>query len=98
MFNWKWNNKYHQCSGSNETTGEILTDQGHTTENLVCSKRLIRKPSKNGFARYQTGVGIGGALVKDKTFYYFNFEHTDICTLIKCTALSVTETKRNKHL
>jgi hypothetical protein len=28
--------------------------------------------------RYQTGVGIGGALVKDKTFYYFNFEHTDI--------------------
>jgi hypothetical protein len=23
-----------------------------------------------------TGAGVGGAIVKDKTFYYLNFEHT----------------------
>jgi hypothetical protein len=40
---------------------------------------------KNGFARYQVGAGIGGALVK-KNFYYFNFEHT---TDIKDNLLNV---------
>jgi hypothetical protein len=74
----KWNHKYLR-SGSNETTGKfsLLTDQGRQFDGKSSfAQRLIRNQVKNGFARYQTGVGIGGALVKDKTFYYFNFEHT----------------------
>ena len=31
---------------------------------------------KSGFQRQQFGFGVGGALVKDKTFYYLNAEQT----------------------
>jgi outer membrane receptor protein involved in Fe transport len=54
---------------------------------------------KDGFARYQAGGGIGGAFVKDKTFYYFNFEHTtDVKdNLLSSPALGVTETVRGTN-
>jgi hypothetical protein len=32
------------------------------------AKRFIRKPSKNGFARYQAGAGVGVLLQKTKPF------------------------------
>jgi hypothetical protein len=37
---------------------------------------VIYPKSSYGFARYQAGAGVGGYIVKDKTFYYLNFEHT----------------------
>ena len=54
---------------------------------------------KDGFARYQAGAGIGGAFVKDKTFYYFNFEHTtDIKdNLLNVPAFGITETVRGNN-
>jgi hypothetical protein len=65
-------------SGSNETTGEVffITRPGPSLDKSSFAQRdLSGNQVKNGFARYQVGAGIGGALVK-KNFYYFNFEHT----------------------
>jgi hypothetical protein len=43
---------------------------------------------KDGFARYQAGAGVGGAIVKDKTFYYLNFEHTtDVKDNLSCATI-----------
>jgi hypothetical protein len=55
-------------SGSNETTEVfLLLDLVlQLTESLACAKRFIRKPSKNGFARYQAGAGVGVLLQKTK--------------------------------
>jgi len=33
-------------------------------------------PIKQGYTRVQTGVTLGGALKKDKTFYFFSYEYT----------------------
>jgi hypothetical protein len=37
-------------------------------ENPALHRDLSGNQVKNGFARYQVGAGIGGALVKNKTF------------------------------
>ncbi len=67
-------------SGTNNTTGEVffLTRPGPSIDGAspFAQRDLSGNQVKNGFARYQTGFGIGGALVKDKTFYYINAEHT----------------------
>jgi hypothetical protein len=48
------------------------------TESLVLRKGFIWKPSKNGFARYQVGAGVG-VLLQRQNLYYFNFEaFTDV--------------------
>jgi len=54
---------------------------------------------KDGFARYQAGAGVGGSFVKDKTFYYFNFEHTtDVKdNLLNVPTLGVNETIRGTN-
>ena len=67
-------------SGSNEFSGEAFTitrpgaalDGNTRFPQRDLSGNLV----KEGFQRYQAGVGFGGALVKDKTFYYLNVEHT----------------------
>ena len=90
-------------SGSNETTGEVffITRPGPSIDgkSSFAQRDLSGNQVKNGFARYQTGVGIGGALVKDKTFYYFNFEHTtDVKdNLLNVPQLGVTETVRGTN-
>ncbi len=67
-------------SGSNETKGEVffITRPGSAID--APSRFVLRDLSgnqvKDGFARFQAGAGLGGALKKDKTFYYLNFEHT----------------------
>jgi outer membrane receptor for ferrienterochelin and colicin len=90
-------------SGSNETTGEVffINRPGPAIDgkSSFAQRDLSGNQVKNGFARYQTGVGIGGALVKDKTFYYFNFEHTtDIKdNLLNVPQLGVTGTVRGTN-
>ncbi|SEA67162.1 TonB-dependent Receptor Plug Domain [Flavobacterium gillisiae] len=90
-------------SGSNETTGEVffITRPGPSIDgkSSFAQRDLSGNQVKNGFARYQTGAGIGGALVKDKTFYYVNFEHTtDIKdNLLNVPQLGVTETVRGTN-
>lgn len=85
-------------SGSNETTGEVffLTRPGAVIDatSPFAQRDLSGNQVKDGFARYQAGVGLGGALKKDKTFYYLNFEHTtDVKdNLLKVNDLGVNET------
>jgi hypothetical protein len=46
-----------------------LQDLDHLLmENPALHRDLSGNQVKNGFARYQVGAGIGGALVKNKTF------------------------------
>lgn len=85
-------------SGSNELTGEafFITRPGPAIDGTspFAQRDLSGNQVKNGFARYQAGGGIGGAFAKDKTFYYFNFEHTtDVKdNLLNVPALGVNET------
>jgi outer membrane receptor protein involved in Fe transport len=90
-------------SGSNETTGELffVTRPGPAIDgkSSFAQRDLSGNQVKNGFARYQEGAGIGGAFTKDKTFYYFNFEHTtDVKdNLLNVPQLGVTETVRGTN-
>ncbi len=90
-------------SGSNETTGEafFVTRPGAVID--AASPYILRDLSgnqvKDGFQRYQGGVGLGGAIKKDKTFYYTNIEYTqDIKdNYLTSPALGVNETVRGKN-
>lgn len=85
-------------SGTNETTGEVffVTRPGPSIDGAsqFAQRDLSGNQVRDGFARYQAGVGVGGALKKDKTFYYVNFEHTtDVKdNLLNVPQLGVTET------
>ena len=69
-------------SGTNETHGEafFLTRPGSvidgTSPFTSFQRDLYGNPVKDGFQRYQGGFAVGGALVKDKTFYQINAEQT----------------------
>ena len=90
-------------SGSNQMTGEafFITRPGAVID--AASPYILRDLSgnqvKDGFQRYQGGVGLGGALVKDKTFYYFNYEYTkDIKdNFLVSPTLGVNETVRGAN-
>lgn len=90
-------------SGSNETTGEVffVSRPGPAIDgkSTFAQRDLSGNQVKNGFARYQVGAGAGGAITKDKTFYYVNFEHTtDIKdNLLNVPQLGVTETVRGTN-
>ncbi|SHM89317.1 TonB-dependent receptor plug domain-containing protein [Flavobacterium chilense] len=90
-------------SGSNKLTGEtfFITRPGPSIDgqSSFAQRDLSGNQVKDGFARYQAGGGIGGAFVKDKTFYYFNFEHTtDIKdNLLNVPTLGVNETVRGTN-
>lgn len=90
-------------SGSNKTTGEafFITRPGPSIDgkSSFAQRDLSGNQVKNGFARYQAGGGIGGAFAKDKTFYYFNFEHTtDIKdNLLNVPQLGVAESVRGMN-
>jgi hypothetical protein len=84
-------------SGTNEFSGEVFTitrpgavlDGNTRFPQRDLSGNLV----KEGFQRYQAGVGFGGALVKDKTFYYINVEHTTDLkqNILNSPALGVSE-------
>lgn len=90
-------------SGANKLTGEtfFITRPGPSIDgqSSFAQRDLSGNQVKDGFARYQAGGGIGGAFVKDKTFYYFNFEHTtDIKdNLLNVPAFGVNETVRGTN-
>ena len=79
-------------SGSNELKGEtfFITRPGPSidSKSTFAQRDLSGNQVKDGFARYQAGAGVGGAIVKDKTFYYLNFEHT---TDVKDNLLNVLQ-------
>lgn len=84
-------------SGTNKFSGEAftITRPGSVIDgNTRYPQRdLSGNLVKEGFQRYQAGIGFGGALVKDKTFYYVNLEHTtDIKqNILASPALDVSE-------
>jgi len=90
-------------SGSNKMTGEsfFITRPGPSIDGKsdFAQRDLSGNQVKDGFARYQAGGGVGGAFVKDKTFYYFNFEHTtDVKdNLLNVPAFGITETVRGNN-
>ncbi len=67
-------------SGSNKLTGEAfyLTRPGAVIDakSPFATLDLSGNQVKDGFKRNQAGFGLGGALKKDKTFFYLNFEQT----------------------
>ncbi|MDF1517979.1 MAG: TonB-dependent receptor [Lutibacter sp.] len=90
-------------SGSNVLTGELflITRPGPSIDGTssFAQRDLSGNQVKDGFARYQAGGGVGGAFVKDKTFYYFNFEHTtDVKdNLLNVPELGISETVRGNN-
>lgn len=90
-------------SGANQLSGEafFITRPGPAIDGTssFAQRDLSGNQVKDGFARYQAGGGIGGAFVKDKTFYYFNFEHTtDVKdNLLNVPELGVNETVRGTN-
>jgi TonB-dependent Receptor Plug Domain/TonB dependent receptor len=67
-------------SGSNDLTAEAfyLTRPGPSIDGKTdfAQRDLSGNQVKGGFQRQQFGFGVGGALVKDKTFFYLNAEQT----------------------
>ncbi len=90
-------------SGSNDFSGEafFITRPGPVIDGQsdFAQRDLSGNPVKDGFQRYQAGVGFGGAIVPDQTFYYFNFEQTlDLKdNLLNSPDLGVNETVRGEN-
>ncbi len=56
-------------------TRKILGVQFDAASDLA-QRDLSGNQVLNGFQRHQAGFGVGGPLVKDKTFFYVNYKHT----------------------
>jgi outer membrane receptor protein involved in Fe transport len=67
-------------SGSNDTRGEVyfLTRPGSVIDSKspFLQRDLTGNQVKDGFKRFQEGFAIGGPIVKNKTFYFINYEQT----------------------
>ncbi|MEO6538398.1 MAG: TonB-dependent receptor [Ferruginibacter sp.] len=90
-------------SGTNKFSGEVfyVTRPGKIidSKSSFASLDLYGNPVKDGFQRQQLGVGFGGAIKKDKTFYYLNFEQTNDIkdNLLNSPALGINETVKGKN-
>jgi outer membrane receptor for ferrienterochelin and colicin len=90
-------------SGSNQLSGEVffVTRPGPAIDSPseFAQRDLSGNQVKDGFQRYQAGFGLGGALVKNKTFYYINAEQTiDLKdNLLNAPDLNVNETVRGQN-
>ncbi len=90
-------------SGSNERSGEafFVTRPGAVIDaaSPYTQRDLSGNQVKDGFQRYQAGFGLGGAIRKDKTFYYVNAEYTrDLKdNLLNSPALGVNTTVRGAN-
>jgi hypothetical protein len=71
---------YTSPSGSNDFHGEVyaLVRPGRPLDSASPYPRrdLTGNPVGESFERYQAGGSIGGPIVRDKTFFYANFEYT----------------------
>ncbi|MFN4254376.1 MAG: TonB-dependent receptor plug domain-containing protein [Saprospiraceae bacterium] len=90
-------------SGSNEQTGEVfvVSRPGPAIDaaSPYAQRDLSGNQVKDGFARTQIGGGWGGALKKNRTFYYLNAEYTrDVKdNLLNSPTLGVNETVRGEN-
>ncbi len=90
-------------SGGNELTGEVffVTRPGAVIDasSAFSQRDLSGNFVKDGFQRYQQGFAIGGALVKNKTFFFLNAEYTkDIKdNLLNSPGLNVNEAVRGNN-
>jgi outer membrane receptor protein involved in Fe transport len=90
-------------SGTNDFSGEafFINRPGPVIDGKTdfAQRDLSGNFVKDGFQRYQAGVGFGGAIKKDKTFYYVNFEHTTDLkdNRLSSPALGVNETVRGTN-
>jgi outer membrane receptor protein involved in Fe transport len=90
-------------SGTNKFGGEVfyVTRPGSIidSKSSFAGLDLYGNPVKDGFQRQQLGIGFGGAIKKNKTFYYLNFEQTfDIKdNLLNVPLLGINEAIRGKN-
>lgn len=90
-------------SGTNKFSGEVfyVTRPGKAIDSrsAFAGLDLYGNPVKDGFQRQQLGIGFGGAIKKDKTFYYINFEQTNDIkdNLLSSPTLGINETVQGKN-
>lgn len=90
-------------SGTNEYGGEFfyVTRPGPAIDaaSAYAQRDLSGNQVKDGFMRHQAGFGIGGAIKKDKTFWFLNVEHTtDVKdNLLNIPQLGINETVRGRN-
>ena len=90
-------------SGNNDYQGEayFITRPGPAIDasSPYAQRDLSGNQVKDGFQRYQAGFGVGGPIIKDKTFYFLNAEYTkDIKdNLLRSPQLGVNETVRGDN-
>lgn len=88
---------YTSPSGTNKYTGEAYTlirpGRPFDARSAFPRRDLTGNPVGESFERFQSGFAIGGPIVRDKTFFYANFEYTrDKNTqLVDAPQLGVTE-------
>ena len=85
-------------SGTNELSGEVFTlfrpSNGDLGDDDFTQRDLSGNPVRDGFQRYQGGFALGGAIKRDKTFFYVDAEHTTDLkdNTLSSPALGVNET------
>jgi len=90
-------------SGTNETTGELayITRPGPIIDapSRFAQRDLSGNQVRDGFQRHQVAAGIGGAIKKDRTFYYVNLEHSQDMkdNLLSVPQLGINETIRGSN-
>ena len=90
-------------SGTNDLSGEVfyLTRPGPAIDasSPFAQRDLSGNQVKDGFQRQQGGFAFGGPIVKDKTFYYINAEHTTDLkdNLLNVPQLGINETIRGTN-
>lgn len=90
-------------SGSNEIEGEVffVTRPGAAVDasSAFTQRDLSGNAVRDGFQRYQQGFAVGGAIVKDKTFFFVNGEYTKDLkdNLLNSPGLNVNESVRGEN-
>ncbi|MEM6264589.1 MAG: TonB-dependent receptor [Bacteroidota bacterium] len=90
-------------SGTNELSGEafFLSRPGPVIDasSPFAQRDLSGNFVRDGFQRYQGGVALGGAIVKNKTFFFVDLEHTTDLkdNLLNAPSLGVNETVRGMN-
>jgi hypothetical protein len=90
-------------SGSNEIKGEVyfVTRPGSVIDSKspFLQRDLTGNQVKNGFKRFQEGFALGGPIVRNKTFYFINYEQTTDTkdNLLKQPELGINTTVRGTN-